>query len=259
MRNLGSYEDITLPLRKMLKKDAVFLWDDTAEESYMNLMDILCNPSTLQAFDKTRETHIVADASETGIHASLYQVTTLEQRRRSTWVPVDHVSRALTATESRYSPIERERLRLSWGIEQFRFYVVGSHFSAWTDHEPLPSIYKNRQKPTSKRIAKHRDIIQDLDFKVGYLRGNDMPCDYGSRHPNSIVHLSSEEQDLLGFDNGREIYVRKIINLDNSPNYVRQEQIEMAAQQDLEYQLNHSAMAWQKHHGIHPTRMSGVN
>ena len=240
--NLGSYEDITLPLRKMLKKDAVYVWDDTTEEAYRNLVEILCNPSTLQAFDKSRETHIVADASETGIQASLYQVTTLKQRRKPTWVPVDHVSRALTATESRYSPIERESLGLSWGIEQFRFYVVGSHFSAWTDHEPLPSIYNNRQKPTSKRIAKHRDTIQDLDFKVGYLRGTDMPCDYGSRHPNPIVHLSSEEQDLLGFDNGREIYVRKIINLDNSPNYVRQEQIEMAAEHDLEYQLMKEAL-----------------
>ena len=69
-----------------------------------------------------------------------------------------------------------------------------------------------------------------------------MPCDYGSRHPNPIVHLYSEEPDLLGFDNGREIYVRKIINLDNSPNYVRQEQIEMAAEHDLEYQLMKEAL-----------------
>ena len=52
--------------------------DDTTEEVYRNLVEILCNPSTLQDFDKSRETHIVADASETGIQASLYQVTTLE-------------------------------------------------------------------------------------------------------------------------------------------------------------------------------------
>ena len=234
--DLGSYEDVTLPLRKMLKKDAIFVWNSETEEAYRKLVETISNPSTLQAFDKARETHLVADASESGIHASLYQVAIPEHREKPTWVPVDHVSRALTETESRYSPIERESLGLSWGIEQFRFYVVGNKFSAWTDHEPLPSIYNNRQKPTSKRIAKHRDIIQDLDFKVGYLRGSDMPCDYGSRHPNPIVHLSAEEQDRLGFDNGREVYVRKIINLDNSPNYVRQEQIEMAAKQDLEYQ-----------------------
>ena len=111
-----------------------------------------------------------------------------------------------------------ERAYDFYGIEQFRFYVEGSHFSAWTDHKTLQSIYNNRQKLTSKRIAKHRDTIHDLDFKMGYLRGADMPCDYGSKHPNPILHLSSEEQELLGFDNGRDIYVRKIINLDNFPN-----------------------------------------
>ena len=240
--SLGSYEDVTLPLRKLLRKDAVFDWDNEVEEAYTKLMEIISNPSTLQAFDKERETHVVADASESGIQASLYQVTISEYRRKPTWVPIDHVSRALTETESRYSPIERESLGLSWGMEQFRFYLVGSKFAAWTDHEPLPSIYNNRQKPTSKRIAKHRDMIQDLDFKASYLRGSDMPCDYGSRHPNPIVHLSPEEQDVLGFDNGKDVYVRKIISLDNSPNYVRTEQIEMAAKYDPQYQLMREAL-----------------
>jgi hypothetical protein len=69
-----------------------------------------------------------------------------------------------------------------------------------------------------------------------------MPCDYGSRHPNPIVHLSPEQQDILGFDNGREVYVMKIVNLDNSPNYVRTEQIEMAAKYDPEYQQMKEAL-----------------
>jgi hypothetical protein len=223
---LGSYEDVTRPLRKLLKKDAVFCWNNKIEEAYTKLVEIISNPSTLQAFDKACETHLAADASESGIQASLYQVTTPEHRRKPTWVPIDHVSRALTETESRYSPIERESLGLSWGMEQFRFYVVGSKFTTWTDHEPLPSIYNNRQKPTSKRIAKHRDMIQDLDFKMSYLRGSEMPCDYWSRHPNPIIHLTSEEQDMpseeqdMGFDNGKEVYIRKIVSLDNSPNYL---------------------------------------
>jgi len=240
--NLGSYEDITQPLRKLLRKDETFHWNGEMEEAYTKLIDVISDPSTLQAFIKDRETHMAADASESGIQASLYQVVAGKQRQRPTWVPIDHVSRALTETESRYSPIERESLGLSWGMEQFRFYLVGNRFTAWTDHEPLPSIYNNRQKPTSKRIAKHRDTIQDLDFQVAYLRGSEMPCDYGSRHPNPIEHLSPEEQDELGFDNGKDVYVRKIISLDNSPNHVRIEQIEMAAKYDPQYQLMSDAL-----------------
>ena len=181
--NLGSYEEITRPLRKLMRKDAMFRWDSEMEDAYMKLIDVISDPSTLQAFSKARDTHLATDASESGIQASLYQVVENKRRHKPMWVPIDHVSRALTETESRYSPIERESLGISWGMEQFRFYLVGNRFTAWTDHKPLPSIYNNRQKPTSKRIAKHRDMIQDLDFQAAYLRGDEMPCDYGSRHP----------------------------------------------------------------------------
>ena len=174
----------------------------------------------------------MSDPSEVGIQSYLYQVLPPKHLSKPTWVPIDHMSRALTDTESRYSPIEHESLELSWGLEPFRFYLVGSMFTAWTDHEPLPSIYNNKQKQTSKRIAKHRGLVQDLDFKVMYLKGREMPCYYGSRHPNRIDHLSQEEQEKLGFDTRKDIYVRKVICLENSPNYVRLEQFEMAADYD---------------------------
>ena len=235
-KNMGSYEDVTAPLRKLLKKGAEFKWTDTEEEAYAKLMETISDPATLQPFHKERNTNFVSDASELGIQASLYQEVQQGHREKPTWVPVDHVSRALTDTELRYSPIERESLGLSWGMEQFRFYLVGGEFTAWTDHEPLLCIYNNRQKHTSKRIAKHRDAVQDLDFKLQYLRGKEMPCDYGSRHPNNIEHLTIQEQDCKGFDTGREVYVRKIICMDNSPNYVRVEQMEMAAERDNIYQ-----------------------
>ena len=63
-----------------------------------------------------------------------------------------------------------------------------------------------------------------------------MPCDYGSRHANPIDHLSETDQDKLGFDTGNKIYVRKIIDLGNSPNFVKLEQLGKAAQLDATYQ-----------------------
>ena len=63
-----------------------------------------------------------------------------------------------------------------------------------------------------------------------------MHCDYGSRHPNPICHISADEQDRLGFDNGKDIYVRKIIDMENSPNHVPIEQIQRAANNGKQYQ-----------------------
>ena len=63
-----------------------------------------------------------------------------------------------------------------------------------------------------------------------------MPCDYGSRHANTIDHLSQKEQAKLGFDLGNEIYVRKIINLNGSPDVLTTENIQNSARVDHNYQ-----------------------
>ena len=199
----GTYEEITLPLRKLLQKDAEFKWDEEEDQAYQKLIEIMNNPSTLQPYKLGKHTHIVTDASEYGIQASIYQETT-DHQTKTQWVPIDHASRTLTPTEQRYSPIERESLAISWGLEQFRFYVVGSRFTCWTDHQPLIPILNNIQKPTSKRISRHRDKIQDLQFTAKYLPGKNMPCDYGSRHATPINHLNAQEQEQLRFDNGQE-------------------------------------------------------
>ena len=135
-------------------------------------MQILDNPSTLQPYVLGRATHVVTDTSEHGIQASIYQEKFIKGcKSRETWVPIDHVSRALTPRERDYSPIERESLGLAWGAEQFRYYLVGQEYTAWTDHEPLLSIYNNKHKPASKRISSHRNNIQDLQFHVKHLKG----------------------------------------------------------------------------------------
>ena len=232
-----TYEDATAPLRRLLKKDQPFKWGKEEEDAYNLLMDVLNDPATLQPYVLNRPTHVVSDASEHGLQASIYQEKEHNLRNeRSIWLPIDHVSRALTPKEMDYSPIERESLALSWGAEQFRYYLVGQEYTAWTDHEPLLSIYNNRLKPTTKRIGRHRDRIQDLQYHLKYLKGERMPCDYGSRHANPIDHLSQEEQEQLGFDVGNDVYVRKIINLGNSPNVLHTEQLSKAAVIDANYQ-----------------------
>ena len=56
---------------------------------------MMMNLSTcLAPHHPTRRTHLVSDASPHGIAASLYQED--DQKR---WVPVDHVSRALSTHE----------------------------------------------------------------------------------------------------------------------------------------------------------------
>ena len=230
----ASYEDITFPLRNLLKKDAKFKLGDEEDQAYKMLLGKMNDPATLHAYVTGKNTHVVADSSEHGLQGSIYQE---RGRGESTvWVRIDHTSRALTPTEHNYSPIERESLALSWTMEQFRFYTVGAPFTAWTDHEPLLQIYNNREKPTSKRISQHRDKIQDLEYTLKHMPGKSMPCDYGSRHAKPINHLSIDEQNALGFDNGQDIYVRRIRRGEGETDALTDAQLSAAAACDTEYQ-----------------------
>ena len=226
-----SYEDITFPLRQLLKKDAKFKWDREEQEAYSLLIRKMNDPSTLQAFDISRPTHVAADSSEHGMQGSIYQ-----EINKNEWVPIDHTSRALTPTEQNYSPIERESLAQSWSLEQFRYYLVGASFTTWTDHEPLLPIYNNRSRATSKRISQHRDKVQDLEYTMKHMPGKTMPCDYGSRHAQPICHLTLEEQNALGFDNGQEVYIRRIYKQGGGADSLLDEDILSAAGADREYQ-----------------------
>ena len=61
-QNSGLYEEVTAPLRKLIKKDAEYKLTDIEEESYVKLMEIISKPATLQAFHKGRKINLVSDA-----------------------------------------------------------------------------------------------------------------------------------------------------------------------------------------------------
>ena len=86
-----------------------------------------------------------------------------------------------------------------------------------------------------KRIASQCNNIQDLSFRVKYLKGDRMICDYDSQHATPIDRFT-QEQESLGFDVGIDVYVSKIINLSNSPNVLDTDQLGNAASLDPKYQ-----------------------
>jgi hypothetical protein len=89
-----TYEEVTAPLRALLKKDAKFAWGPDEEGAYQKLLTLMESPATLRPYDPHRPTHFVADSSEVGIQCSIYQ-----ERDDGTWIPVDHTSRSLAAPE----------------------------------------------------------------------------------------------------------------------------------------------------------------
>ena len=170
---------MTAPLRKLLIKDAVFRWDEESDTSFQTLIRMMNSRTYLAPHDHTRKTHLVTDASPSGIAASVYQ-----EDDAGTWVPVDHTSRALSAVEQGWqSQIDWESLAKTWGMEMFRPYLVGVRFTVWGDHKPLLPLFNDMTKTAPVRVTRHRNKVQDLHFTDKYLEGKAMPCDYASATP----------------------------------------------------------------------------
>ena len=87
-------------------------------------------------------TIVSADALSYGIGAVLFQIQ--ENGRRA---PVTYISYSLSATEKRYSQIEKKALAMTWAFEKFHCYLFGSQapIVAETDHKPLQTIMNVQQ------------------------------------------------------------------------------------------------------------------
>ena len=231
-----SYEDVTKPLRELLHKDAKFIWDPQREKAYVKLMKIMSSPATLRPFDINKPTMHVADASEHGMSGSVYQI-----EDNGVWVPIDHASRSLSEPESKYDPIDRESLAQAWSMDQFRYFLLGTHFTSYTDHEPLLAPYNNPQRKATGRINKHRYKVQDLNFNMKYMRGDENPCDYGSRHTLPINYFDEHTREVMGYNQADEICIRKVI-FGDLPDAVTVETVKEAALKDNVYQKLYKAV-----------------
>jgi RNase H-like domain found in reverse transcriptase len=56
--------------------------------------------------------------------------------------PINFKTKALNATESRYSQIDKEIYALAFGVKKFHHYLCGRKFTSITNHKPLTVIFE---------------------------------------------------------------------------------------------------------------------
>ena len=71
-----AYAQLTLPLRQLTKRGAIFRWTPECERAYLDSNTAMETATALRPFDPTQETHLVTDASPSGIAASIFQTLT---------------------------------------------------------------------------------------------------------------------------------------------------------------------------------------
>jgi transposase InsO family protein len=177
---IKNFAKIARPLTQLSRSEIPFVWDESTQNAFEELMKRLTEAPVLAYPDESPTTtiDIHTDACGYGIGATLNQ--TLEDGKQH---PVAYYSRSLSREESAYESRKLECLAIVLAVEHFHCYIYGRPFNIVTDHHSLRDLL-NMKEPTGQ-FARWCSRLQPYDFKIKYRSGKThIDADFLSRHPN---------------------------------------------------------------------------
>ena len=172
---------ILSPLYRLLKKDIKFTWTTECDRAFNEVKNSLKSADVLAHYNPDLPVRLTVDASSVGIGAVLSH-----KFASGTEKPIAFASRVLTASERKYSQIEREALAIIYGVITFNNYLYGTNFTLVTDHKPLLSIFgENKAIPqfSANRLRRWAVILAGYNYKIEYVKSNQNNADWLSRLP----------------------------------------------------------------------------
>ena len=170
--HIPNLAQIATPLYNLTQGKKKFVWT-TVEQTAFDTLKRLCQERMiLVPFREKVPLDLYTDASEVAMGA----VLTVEGK------PMEFFSRKFTGVEQRYSTHEREALAMVISIQHFRPILTARKFVLHSDHRPLEHWLST--KPANERHARWMVKVQDMDFSVKYIKGEDnVLADLMSRPP----------------------------------------------------------------------------
>ena len=191
--NLAS---LSQPLRDLLVKRNSWRWIESHQTAFDRIKAELSSQPVLALYSPNYETVVSADASSYGLGAVLTQ----RQPDTGLFCPVVYLSRSLTDTERRYSPIEKEALATTWACERLSNYLIGLPFTVETYHKPLVSLLGTKAlDELPPRVLRFRLRLMRYQFNIVHVPGKNLiTADALSRVPADVSSVadSALEQEV---------------------------------------------------------------
>lgn len=111
---VSNFGIISKPLTDLLKKNTIFVWDQTTEEAFQALKQALIEEPVLALQDFHKQFMVEIDASGTGIGVVLMQNSH----------PIAYLSKALSPRNLGLSAYEKECLALLLAVDKWRSYCL---------------------------------------------------------------------------------------------------------------------------------------
>ena len=210
---INHFADIAEPLNRLLDKGVEFCWDLRCQTALGELKrrlssaPVLANPDISEPFD------VFTDASDLAVAAVLQQ----------NGKPIEFASRSLTTPERKYSVSEKECLAILYALKTFRHYLLGRHFTLYTDHCPL-TFLQNQRNDSHGRLGRWSLILQNYDFTIKYIKGtsnisadalsrlhdSSSVCTVSPHSPHSSIISESQLKDAQSCDENLSVVMKAV-------------------------------------------------
>ena len=160
------------PLYKLLHKDITWTWGREQQQAFELVKKQLISDPVLSHYSPDQKLLLPCDASPYGVGAVLSH-----QMEDGSEKPIAFASRSLSAAEKKYSQLDKEGLAIVFGATKFRQYLLGRHFTIYSDHKPLMYIFgDNTGIPSmaSARIQRWALTLSAYCFSISYRPGKEL-------------------------------------------------------------------------------------
>lgn len=172
---------------RLLRKDVMFEWTEECEQTFNQIKEYLTSSPVLAVFDPNLPIKIYTDGSGEGIGAILKQ-----EQADGLEKPVAYFSKKLNEAQKKKKAIYIESYAIREAIRYWRFWLIGRHFTVYTDHKPLEKL--NLKSRPDEELGDIANYLLQFHFDIVYRPGtSNSEADCLSRNP--VLPEDSEDCD----------------------------------------------------------------
>jgi len=145
-------------------------WTSECDTCFEKAKDSLLSAPLLVHYNPKQPLYLAVDASPYGLGAVILH------RLRGDFKPIAYASRTLNKHEKGYSQIDKEGAAIMFGLQKFRTYLYGRHFTILSDHKPLERIFGPKNAiPTlaAQRLQRWAIQLAAFDYEIKHVAAKD--------------------------------------------------------------------------------------
>ena len=163
-----NFSSVAHPLTNLTSPKTKFIWDESRENSFQQIKNMLCSKPVLSAPDPSKPFILQVDACDYGVGAVLLQ----ENPETGLLHPVCYYSYKLKPHQRSYSTVEKELLAILLALQKYEVYFSSNQpITVYTDHNPL--VFLEKARTTNQRLLRWSLFLQNSNLIVRHIKGTE--------------------------------------------------------------------------------------